>query len=209
VVGGPLPENFSIEGKLEDAVEAPPLEELKNEVLALYPALAEAQTQVRAAEARLLLEKAARKPQPGWIVEFEKMPDMWFFRSGVVVNLPFWNRRKGQIAEATARVDEAGAVVNQRRLELIAAIEAAYEEYQVANQQVASYETGVLREARAALSAAESAFRFGERGIVEVLDAQRVLRSARLDYLNAQYDRQAAMIEIERLRTSPMGRNTP
>jgi cobalt-zinc-cadmium efflux system outer membrane protein len=209
IVGGPLPENLAIEGTLETPVEAPSLDALRQEVLARAPALAGAQTLVRAAESRLEYEKAARKPQPSWIAEFEKMPDLWFFRTGVAVQLPFWNRRKGQIAEAEARVTQAEAGVNQQRLELVASIEAAYEEYQVANQQVASFETGVLREAQAALNAAEAAFRFGERGIIEVLDAQRVLRTARLDYLDAQYDRQLALIEIERLRTSPLGRNTP
>ena len=57
-----------------------------------------------------------------------------------------------------------------------------------------------FRQAEAALAASEAAFRFGERGIIEVLDAQRVLRSVRFDYLNAQYDRQAALVELERLR---------
>jgi cobalt-zinc-cadmium efflux system outer membrane protein len=33
-----------------------------------------------------------------------------------------------------------------------------------------------------------------------VLDAQRVLRGVRSDYLAAQYDRQAALIELERLQ---------
>ena len=50
------------------------------------------------------------------------------------------------------------------------------------------------------MKAAEAAYRFGERGILDVLDAQRVLRTVRTDYLNAQYDLQAALIEIEQLR---------
>jgi len=66
-----------------------------------------------------------------------------------------------------------------------------------------------LREATAAVQAAEAAYRFGERGIVEVLDAQRVLRSVRQDYLNAQFDLQAALIELERLRVLEMGAGTP
>jgi cobalt-zinc-cadmium efflux system outer membrane protein len=77
--------------------------------------------------------------------------------------------------------------------------------YELASQQIASLERGVLREAEAALSAAEAAFRFGERGIIEVLDAQRVLRSVRADFLNAQYDQQAALIELEQLRAADPG----
>jgi cobalt-zinc-cadmium efflux system outer membrane protein len=72
--------------------------------------------------------------------------------------------------------------------------------YEVATQQLVAFEDGVLREAEAAVKAAEAAYRFGERGILDVLDAQRVLRTVRTDYLNAQYDLQAALIEIEQLR---------
>ena len=50
------------------------------------------------------------------------------------------------------------------------------------------------------LREAEAAYRFGERGILDVLDAQRVLRTVRTDYLSAQCDLQAALIEIEQLR---------
>jgi cobalt-zinc-cadmium efflux system outer membrane protein len=87
-----------------------------------------------------------------------------------------------------------------RRLEINANLERAYGLYEVATQQLVSFEDGVLREADAAVKAAEAAYRFGERGIIDVLDAQRVLRTVRLDYLSAQYDLQAALIEIEQLR---------
>jgi cobalt-zinc-cadmium efflux system outer membrane protein len=208
VVSGPLPESFEPQGELEEVRNLPPLDELRTEVLSRNPAVSQAMTNRRAAEARLEQEKALRKPQPSWILEVEKMPDLAFVRSGVVLTLPFWNRRKGQIAEAEARVQQADAFINLRRLELVTAVETAYGEYATATQQIASYQNGTLREAEAALNAAEAAFRFGERGIIDVLDAQRVLRRVRLDYLNAQYDREAALIEIERLRTNPLPRKT-
>jgi cobalt-zinc-cadmium efflux system outer membrane protein len=53
------------------------------------------------------------------------------------------------------------------------------------------------------MKVAEAAYRYGERGIIDYLDAQRVLRTTRLDFLNARYELQAAMIEIERLRAVP------
>ena len=101
---------------------------------------------------------------------------------------------------------EARAAAEQRRNELVAGLEVAYGLHQTAGQQVASFQDGVLREAEAAVKAAEAAYRFGERGILDVLDAQRVLRSVRFDFLNAQFDRQAALIELERLRAVEMGR---
>jgi cobalt-zinc-cadmium efflux system outer membrane protein len=46
---------------------------------------------------------------------------------------------------------------------------------------------------------AEAAYRFGERGILDGLDAQRVLRSIRADLLDARYQLQAARIQLEYL----------
>jgi len=201
-ISGPLEGAFDVEGSLDENTRLPSLEQLRVEVLARHPELRVAEIDVKAAGAALKAEEMLRKPQPTWILEFEKMPDLTFFRTGVAISLPFWNRRQGQIAEASARVRHASALVTVRRLELTTAIETAYGEYETANQLIASYQSGALREAEAALNAAEAAFRFGERGIIEVLDAQRLLRSVRLDYLNAQYNRQEALIEIERLRTT-------
>jgi outer membrane protein, heavy metal efflux system len=81
--------------------------------------------------------------------------------------------------------------------------------YQVANQQVEIFETGTLLSAEAAVRAAQAAFKFGERGIIEVLDAQRVLRAAQLEYLNAKYDRQQALTQLEQLRVVDPGESRP
>jgi cobalt-zinc-cadmium efflux system outer membrane protein len=110
------------------------------------------------------------------------------------------NRRQGPIAEATADLTRTSALRSAIEVEIRGSVERAYNAYQIASQQVESFESGVLRGAQAAVDAAEAAFRFGERGIIEVLDAQRVLRSVRQDFLNAQYDRESALIELEQLR---------
>ena len=81
--------------------------------------------------------------------------------------------REGQIAEAEASRRQATAIAQSRRVQLLAALERAYSMYQVADQQVQIAETGTVRQAEAAVEAARAAFKFGERGIIEVLDAQR------------------------------------
>ena len=97
---------------------------------------------------------------------------------------------KGQIGEAVAAFQEANANVERRRVELVAAVDDAYGRFQVATQTLAAYEGGILKQAEAALRVAEAAYRFGERGFIEVLDAQRVLRAARFECLAARFDQQ-------------------
>lgn len=184
---------------LEPPPALPPLETLRQEVLASHPAVALAESEVRRSEAILNYEKAQKKPQPSVWVDVFHQPDVAQYRFGVALNLPIRNKREGPIAEAVAATHAAAAIAQQRRMEITAALESAYNLYQVAGQQVEMFEAGTLRGAEAAVAAAEAAFRFGERGIIEVLDAQRVLRATRLDYLNSQFDRQLALIELERL----------
>lgn len=199
-IGAPMATQLTLEGDLEKQVPLPPWQTLLGVVLQRHPMLAQAQSDIDRAKARLTHEQALRKPQPALRTEYENQPDLGFFRFGVTLPVPIWNKREGPIAEAQAALEQLQALAEMRRLELTSELEQAYGQYQVASQQVASFELGVLKEATAAVDAAEAAFRFGERGIIEVLDAQRVLRTVRQDFLTARYDVQDALIDLEQLR---------
>jgi outer membrane protein, heavy metal efflux system len=197
-VGTPLG-NVMPAGPLSAPAVLPPIDALRAEVLGKHPAIAFAESETRRAEANLDHERALRAPQPSLWADALVQPDVGQYRYGVQLDLPFWNRRRGPIAEAAAAQRQAAAFSAQRRLEISAMLERAYSQYQIASQQLESFEAGTLRVAEAAVQASEAAFRFGERSVLEILDAQRVLRAARLDYLNAQFDRQQALIELEQL----------
>lgn len=192
-------ENLDPQGDLETRVLLPTLAEVREQVMRSHPALAESQTNIQAAETNVEHEKALRVPQPTLFAEYENQPDLRFWRAGVTVPIPLWDRRKGRIEAAAANVRENGAVLDQRRLELVSATERAYEQYQLADQETESLQAGELRAAESALTGAQAAYRFGERGIVEVLDAQRVLQSVRDDLLSAQFARQSALVDLEEL----------
>lgn len=209
LVNAPVNREIRPVGSLDPPMILPALDELRSRVLERHPSMAQGRAEIRRAEAVLRTERAARKPQPWLRTEYEIQPDLSFFRAGVTIPLPLLNKREGPIAEAVAQIHRARASLDMRRLELSSMLETAYGQYEVANQQVAAFADGVLREAEAALRATEAAYRFGERGIIEVLDAQRVLRSVRLDYLNAQFDRQSALIDLEQLRAIDAGQRTP
>lgn len=198
-IAAPADANLDPAGEIETRISLPPLRQLRELVLRTHPALAQSQADIETARATLDHERALRIPQPTAFAEFENQPDQRFWRAGVTVPIPLWDRRRGQIGEAKAAISQSSAVLDQRKLELISAVERAYEQYQLADQQATSLESGSLRAAESAVDAAKSAYRFGERGIVEVLDAQRVLQSVRGDLLDAQYARQSALVDLEEL----------
>lgn len=198
-IGVQTAENFDPQGNLEARIQLPPLSELRAQVLAAHPALKEATMQSAQANAVLQDQRALRVPQPDFYGEYEHQPDLTFYRFGVTVPLPIWNRRKGQIGEAKAEVINAQAVHRRRELQIIAALERAYDQYELMDKQVESLQSGSLYEAEAAVKAAQAAYKFGERGILEVLDAQRVLQGVRGDLLDAMYGRESALVDLEEL----------
>jgi cobalt-zinc-cadmium efflux system outer membrane protein len=198
-IAAPAEANLDPRGALEPRVQLPPLTELRAVVLRSHPAISQSQAKVQQAEVLLERERALRIPQPTLFTEFENQPDLRFWRAGVSIPLPLWDRRRGQIDESKAAISQSNAELEQRRLQLISATERAYEQYQLADQQAVSLESGELRAAERAVEGAQAAYRFGERGIVEVLDAQRVLQSVRGDLVEAQFARQTAFTDLEEL----------
>jgi cobalt-zinc-cadmium efflux system outer membrane protein len=203
ILGTPADRKLNPQGELEPRELLPPLDDLRKLVLAVHPVLQQAAKQREAAQATLENERAQRIPRPTAFAEFENQPDLRYWRTGVSVPLPLFDRKRGQIDAAKAQVSRDNAVLEQRTLELNAALEGAYEQYQLADQQATSLQSGPLRAAESAVEAAQAAYRFGERGIMEVLDTQRVLQDVRGDLLDAQFERQAALIDLEELGAVP------
>ena len=119
---------------------------------------------------------------------------------GVSLSVPLWNRREGPIAQAQAGVSLAAAQAERERANLLRELDSAHARFGIAQRQVQTFEAGLLKSAEAALEVAEAAYRFGERSFLEVLDAQRTLRTVRADYNQARFDRLAAWLDLERLR---------
>lgn len=200
MVGPALPAEFEVEGSLSASPAVPGLEALRDEVLARNPELARARAEVRRAERQLELERLRRHPEVSLKVAEDRDVETRNSRIGVFAVVPLWDRRTGPVAEAGALLGKSRSDRDNQELLLLQALETAYRHYEIARNQVNALETGILRQAEAALKVAESAYRFGERGILDYLDAQRVFRAARNELITARYELQLASIEIERLR---------
>jgi cobalt-zinc-cadmium efflux system outer membrane protein len=201
LVGPQLPPDFTVDGNIGDAPGTPPsLEVLRSEMLDRHPELIAARAALRNAESRVALEQERRKPAFGVRATMERMPEVVDARIGLVIQVPVFDRREGPIAEAVAEAERARLLLADRELRLNQALESAWQRYQIALGQVAAYESGILREAEAALRVAEAAYRFGERGILDFLDAQRTFRTLRSELNSTRYDLRAALVELERLR---------
>ncbi|MGZ5580907.1 MAG: TolC family protein [Methylobacter sp.] len=203
--GPALPHQYEPEGDLPAPLTSlPPLENLREEVLNKQPILQQFRAEIEKASARVKLEQNLRYPQPTLKAGAERDPGLEQWRINIIVPLPLWNQRQGPIGEAEAELRQAEALESQQEFSVIRELENAYNRYRIAQRQVETFDAGLLKQAETVLKVAESAYRLGERGIIDYLDAQRTYRSVRSDYLNARFDRQAALIDLDRLRATDL-----
>lgn len=208
LIGAPLPADTDVTGDLDPVTPTEDLETLRKRVMERYPAVLQAQTNVKQAEARLEAERALRVPRPTLFAGVDQDPEQRQGIFGVSVPIPLWDQRQGPIGESVALFQQATSQAELTRLEVTGDLEVNYNRLKVSAQQIAAFEGGLLKQAESALRVAEAAFRFGERGFIEVLDAQRVLRTVRADFLNARFEKQAAAIEIDRLTAKDLPGDT-
>ena len=118
---------------------------------------------------------------------------------GVHLKVPLLDRREGPIQEAQALAERNRLVLEQKRFEIETSFDAAVQAWRAADAEVRAIESGILERARRVVAIAEAAYRSGERGILEFLDAQRQFRLARNELIQARHGLNVARTELERL----------
>lgn len=197
---GAIPVDFEINASLKDPINLPPLEELRNQVPQVNPDVLRLQAEQERATQRISQEKASVLPQIN--VLYTNYQDAQFTSNiaGMSIRIPLWYRRRGEIDTAIYDSARIRDTLEFRRYEIGQLFESAWQMLQIAQRRVDMFEGGLLKEAENAVEVARAAHRFGERGLLEFLDTQRILRGIVGDSLLARFDLQSAAAEIDRLR---------
>ncbi|RCS57471.1 TolC family protein [Parvibium lacunae] len=190
---------FGVNGEWDKPLTPAQLAAMEAELLSRNPDLSAAQAAVTVAQRRLETERNSVLPQVGVRLGQEREPEVRQTQVGVVLAVPLFDRRRGPIAEASADAERARLAAEQREYELTEAFRAARQTYVTSFQQLQALEQGVVNNAKRAVEIAEAAYRYGERGILEYLDAQRTFRAVRNELIAARNNVQQAKIELERL----------
>ena len=199
MAAGALPARWTLAATLSDAQEVTPLEDTKRSANDNNPELKALQAELDKRDANLSETRASR--WPGIELRYNQLrdPDV---RQGLFtasIQIPLLDQRRGPVAQASAELERARTLLDGRRAELTQQVLLAWKAMEMARVRVNALSTGAVREAEAALRVAEAAYRFGVRGILDVLDAQRLLRSVRADLLDARYQVQAANVDLDYL----------
>ena len=197
---GALKPDFTINASLFDPVNLPPLEKLRQEVPAVNPDVLRLQAELERARLRIDQERASVLPSVQVLLSNYQDAQYTSNMAGLNVTVPVFYRRRGEIDAAVADSERVRETLEFRRFEIGQLLESAWQGLQIAQRRVEMFEGGIIKEAESALTVAQAAYRFGERGLIDVLDTQRVLRGILADSLQARFDLQAAAAEIDRLR---------
>ncbi len=183
-----LPENELIE--ITDSIETllPELNAatLLAEIQAASPELRQAYAEVEAAKARVQQQcaEAGIDYETSAQIAYNTETKQGEFSFGVAVPLRLFDRNQGNIKQAQSEL--AASYRNVERLERLITqkYERQWGEYQTARNRVVSYKEKILSEARESLDLALAAYRRGEYGSLELLDAQRTLSTVQIEYLD-------------------------
>ena len=202
LVGVHLPENFEVREQTHTFAPPAPLSDVRDAVLKSNPELQRTRAERQQLDRKLSEEKALRFPKFALRAEQDQDPEWRSKRVGVAMNLPLWDWRGGPVGEAAAKLSQTDNQLAYQEFYLLQSLEAAYQQYEIANAQAIALEGGIVRNAANALRIAELAYKAGEKSFLEVMDAQRVYRVARNELITAQFELASAWAEIERLRAN-------
>ena len=197
---GALPIDFEVKSTLKDPIDLPTLEELRKEVPESNPEILRLKAEQERTQLRIDQEKATILPQVN--VLYTNYQDAQFTSNtaGLQVRIPIFYQRRGEIDTAIHDSARIRQTLDYRLYEVSQLFEAAWQALQIAQRRVEMFEGGLIKEAENAVQIAQAAYRFGERGLIEFLDAQRILRGLQGDFLQARFELQSAAAEIDRLR---------
>lgn len=115
---------------------------------------------------------------------------------GLYIDVPIWDRNQGNIAAAQAAIFRAHANREVVQLDLTRQLIDALQNYQVAETTVKSLEEGILPDAMKTLELVQKAYARGQFDITRLLQTQRSVFEANLDYVSALENRLRAAAAI-------------
>ena len=185
VVGSPALAITGVTGTLDVTLPEYDPAEARRFILESHPEVRAAQAGIE--RARLLLRRAEAEPIPnvtvgaGYVRQNQNKSDDWAL--GVSMPVPVWNRNQGNIIAARAQVGEAVQQVGRVQAELAERLATALRDYAAARERSDQYRTKVLPLAKEAYDVSLAAYKGGQFEYLKVIQAQRALAEANIEYV--------------------------
>lgn len=198
VTGGALGKQFAIQGDFQLLNKEIDQDHLVIQAFEQHPGLRRLTKFAEQAEHSIQFEKESRVPNVGVLGQYHREAGDESIIAGLNVRLPLWYQRQGEIETALGMKHRADAERLRAQNELEQSITQHVQEVRTAQEQLAVFETGLLKQAEQTLTVARTSFRHGAASLLDVLDAQRVYRQTLLEYAQVRADLSIALVRLER-----------
>ena len=159
-----------------------------------------AEQQIKTEQSRLKLARAQRVPdltlEPGLETHDSAFTNPGF-KMQVTMPLPIFNRGGAEIKRSSAMLEQLEAERDATRQRVSSDVGRAALNLESARRQVEFFETKLLPDAERVRELANEAYRIGQASLLSVIDATRNAREVRQAYLQALFDYQTALADLE------------
>jgi outer membrane protein, heavy metal efflux system len=194
----------SAEGDIQPPAVLPAFDTLVQHVVQ-NPDVARWATEIARRDAARALESARAVPDITVSAGYRRLTDVDSnaLVIGAAIPLPFLDRNRAGIQASAERIAGAREEERAAKARVTTALASVYRDLAAAHDEAAALAGSVLPGARSAFGAIEEGYRLGRFGYLDVLDAQRTLVAAEVQYLRALSSVQKAVTQIERLTGVP------
>ncbi|MER0215633.1 MAG: TolC family protein [Nitrosomonas sp.] len=192
-------------GTLETSIAPPDFQTLQNRVLE-NPMALRAMKNIEHRKALLEVEQTRRIPNltlNAGAVHHAQLGGTTAVAS-VMIPLPLFDRNQGNLKEAYQRVDKAVDEQVATDIRLRTELAQSYETMSAVWNEINILRDEILPGARSAFNVMRRGYELGKFGLLELLDAQRVLFQNQLLYVRALANYQRLINDIERLIAAPI-----
>jgi len=199
-----------VEGSLDGVPDQlPSLDSLRARI-AVSPAFARTETEVRLSDAALAAAKAARVPDVevsiGYLQYEEDGTDAMALAIGVP--LPFFDRNQGNVAAAASDLAKANSGRLAAEVGMFVDLEEIYAELESAYRRVKTLRDKVLPAMEQSYASAYEGYEQGKFDFLDMLDAQRGLLEAREAMVEALAVCHAALADLQRITGATLSEMT-
>jgi cobalt-zinc-cadmium efflux system outer membrane protein len=187
----------AVAGDLDVAPVIPTLDSLRQIALMERPDIQASAREIDATNERLALEHARARPDLNPFVGYKRLASDNTVQFGVSVPLRIRDRNQAGIARAETDIKTAETQQKLAHNRALAEVEAAYEAFQSARQQVQTFRNEILGQADESRNISLAAYEEGGTDLLPVLEAQRTRSEVRQQYFRTLFEYRSSLIDLE------------
>lgn len=182
LVSNSLPSDFTIIGEFKYIPFSQQDEGVLSQALVSHPLLKEKEVRLEQAENQLSFIKWQRFPDFKLSGFSQRELDGIDRGFGISFDIPLWNFKSKEIAGAESLSLKQQDEIKALRMDLTTEIRSRLSQVKLADQTIALFQSGLLKQAEESLKISEVSYREGEISLLDFLDSQRTYYSILRDY---------------------------